>query len=270
MSKNVNVNGVNYSGVSQIQLNTADGKTVLFKDVDEIITPSGSVTITENGTHNVSEYASAVVNVPTSGDSSGDDITEALLSGTLETYNNDTLESLCIGAFTYRNNLKTVSLPALTHIAEMAFDGCSALESVHIPNVTSVNTGTNGGAVFRGCTALREVRMPKMRHGGTQRMYYGDTALELVDEGVIATISTWRYNGCTALKTIILRNTAGVVPFVSDTNFQNTPFVGANTDCRIYVPSALVDVYKADEKWATLLANNANLFQPIEGSEYEL
>ena len=36
MSKNVNVNGVDYAGVSQIQLNTTDGATALFKDVDEI------------------------------------------------------------------------------------------------------------------------------------------------------------------------------------------------------------------------------------------
>lgn len=63
MSKNVNVNGKSYTGVSQIQLVTTDGGTALFKDVDEITTPSGSVSITENGTHNVAAYASAIVNV---------------------------------------------------------------------------------------------------------------------------------------------------------------------------------------------------------------
>ena len=36
MSKNVKVNGVDYAGVSQVQLPTTDGATALFKDVDEI------------------------------------------------------------------------------------------------------------------------------------------------------------------------------------------------------------------------------------------
>lgn len=67
MSKNVTVNGVDYTGVSQVQLPTSSGGTALFKDVDEITTPSGSVTITENGTHDVSNYAQAVVNVASGG-----------------------------------------------------------------------------------------------------------------------------------------------------------------------------------------------------------
>lgn len=71
MSKNVNVNGVDYSGVSQVQLNTTEGGTALFKDVDEITTPSGSMDITENGTFDVSTYAQAVVNVAASGGSAG-------------------------------------------------------------------------------------------------------------------------------------------------------------------------------------------------------
>jgi hypothetical protein len=47
MSKNVTVNGKVYSGVSQIQLNTTDGVTALFQDMDEISATGGGV---ETGT----------------------------------------------------------------------------------------------------------------------------------------------------------------------------------------------------------------------------
>ena len=69
MSKNVIINGTTYSGVSEVMLPISGGNA-LFKDEDEITTPSGSKTITANGTHDVAAYASAVVNVPTDADPS--------------------------------------------------------------------------------------------------------------------------------------------------------------------------------------------------------
>ena len=73
MSKNVKLNDKNYNGVSTVQLPTDDGGTALFKDVDEIVTPSGTKKITSNGTHDVTNYASVFVEV-TSG--AGGDSTE--------------------------------------------------------------------------------------------------------------------------------------------------------------------------------------------------
>lgn len=62
--KSVTANGVvtpdsGYAGLSKVTVNVEKG-----------ITPTGSVTITANGTHDVTNYAKAVVNVPTSGGSS--------------------------------------------------------------------------------------------------------------------------------------------------------------------------------------------------------
>lgn len=63
MSKNIIINGTTYSGVSIVRLKTGGGSAD-FKDIDETASPSGSVTITTNGTHDVTNYASAEVQVP--------------------------------------------------------------------------------------------------------------------------------------------------------------------------------------------------------------
>ena len=81
MSKNVKVNGVEYSGISTVALPTVNGGTATFKDTDEIVTPSGSKTITSNGTHDVTNFASVLVNIATSGGSSGGSGSAKITSG---------------------------------------------------------------------------------------------------------------------------------------------------------------------------------------------
>jgi hypothetical protein len=73
MSKNVKLmldgETKTYTGVSTVQIPTTNGGTAEFKDVDEIVTPSGDKNINANGTYDVSAFARAVVNIPTEGDS---------------------------------------------------------------------------------------------------------------------------------------------------------------------------------------------------------
>lgn len=84
MSKNIKLNDTDYNGVSTVQLPTTSGGTATFKDTDEIKTPSGSTTITENGTHDVTNFASAIVNVPTSGSSGSSENSYEMGTFTLE------------------------------------------------------------------------------------------------------------------------------------------------------------------------------------------
>ena len=137
MSKNVNVNGVDYSGVSQVQLKTASGGTVLFKDVDEIVTPSGSVTITENGTHNVANYAQAVVNVASSGNDGGDfqEMFYGLVDGTIsgDVVLPSSVSKIKETMFS-KTGITSISMPGVTRIEDNAFSSCTGLSLTELPD----------------------------------------------------------------------------------------------------------------------------------------
>ena len=170
MSKNVNVNGVDYSGVSQVQLKTADGGTALFKDVDEITVPSGTKTITENGTYDVSNFASASVNVSAD---SGDAELYFTTNGSMYTKNlviPSNVTSFLSGQYTKADNLETVESEnaVLTQSNSSVFAFCPNLKSVSL-----LGGGEFGHYTFRNDTALKTVQLGSIGHPVTRITIYG-------------------------------------------------------------------------------------------------
>lgn len=140
------------------------------------------------------------------------------------------------GGLTLNNctSLTDVNLPVATQCP--SFQGCTSLETITLPLVTTVTTH------FNDCTTLQLIDLPSCTTAGGQL----------------------GFRNCPSLKALILRSTtmcvlnlfnngqAGYLPF------QNTGIT--NGTGYIYIPSALIDSYKTDTNWMPY----ASQFRPLE------
>ena len=219
MSKNVTVNGVDYTGVSQVQLPPTAGGTALFKDVDEIITPSGSVTLTENGTHDVSAYAQAVVDVAAGG-SDGDDNTADFLTTIIEGKRILTEDV----HFTVPNGVKTIRDGAFQHLTK---DSSTGYMYITLPDTVE----EIGGKAFYyspNCVIgalpknLKIIRSDAFRQA--RNVFYGLTELKVpASVETLDLLAFYQYNG--NVKTITFE---GTPTSIANNAFQNSSFTTIN------------------------------------------
>lgn len=146
----------------------------------------------------------------------------------------------------------------VTTIKSYAFGGCASLTKAVFKNVTSM-----GAEVFGGCSALTDLQLPALQTcGGFNNItslkeislpsYVGELyfmhskSLTKVDGGNASTLRQFAFYQ-TALKTLILRKTDGIC------TMPHAGIVGGGV--KVYVPSALVEEYKAASNWSAI-ANN--------------
>ena len=137
------------------------------------------------------------------------------------------------------SGILSFSAPLLTKLSGVnIFDGCKALRTVSIPAVTSI-----ANKVFKGCTALETVDASSVTTMSYD-VFNGCSSLKKVVLGAITSIDYNAFNGCKALEEVVITNeTPGTLGSGVFGNTNNT-FV-------IYVPDASVDAYKAATNWST-------------------
>lgn len=145
------------------------------------------------------------------------------LASDIVTVKMSNVTSIDNGCFRDCIKLKNVYMPKLQKLANMfVFFNCSSLEKIHLPSLKSVA----GNGHFQQCVVLREADLPEL-----------------------ANINAIMFDNCSALDMVILRKSDGICTLANVNAFTSTPI--ASGTGYVYVPSALVEDYKAATNWST-------------------
>lgn len=171
-----------------------------------------------------------------------------------------------------------VVLPnTVTSIGQYSFANCDHMETFTAAGaISTLGTYTFNGA-SRHVMALREIHMPNLGTDIALNLNFGSTTaanacqhLEVCDIGKAKSIAANTFANCYKLQTLIMRRTS-VTTCANVNAFLNTPLRGRNSlTANIYVPSALIDSYKAASVWTTINGYGFVTWNAIEGSPYEL
>lgn len=164
----------------------------------------------------------------------------------------------------------------VTSIGQYSFANCDGIETFRCDGAIS----TLGTYTFNGASghvmAVREIHMPHLGGVALNLNFGSATAanacqhLEVCDIGSAKSIAANTFANCYALQTLIMRRTSATT-CANVSAFLNTPIRGRNSmTAKIYVPSALIDTYKAASVWKTIDGYGFVEWLPIEGSEWEL
>lgn len=182
------------------------------------VSPSGVLDISNNGVFDVYSYASANVNVPTTGFNERE-VTEGVYD--IVNLNNS---ASYVNHYAFQSNLSlmTVNLPNCAVVYEGAFQACKNLTSVNLPMCSSI-----GSSGFRICYSLSQMNIP-----------------------MVKTIGQMAFTQCKLLSSLTLcTDVYWTIPFGTRT-YVGTPIVNPSSSASIYVRSDTYSLWISSQFWS--------------------
>ena len=195
------------------------------------VSPSGVLDISNNGVFDVYSYASANVNVPTTGFNERE-VTEGKLN--IMNLNNS---ASFVNNYVFNTNsyVQTVNLPDCYEVKNDAFRSCSSLSQVNLPMCISI-----GSAAFRSCSSLSQVNLP-----------------------MVSTIGQSVFGACSALSSLTLcTDVYWTIPFGTRT-YGGTPIVNESSSASIYVRSDTYSLWISSNLWSSISSKFVSV--PVSG-----
>ena len=195
------------------------------------VKPSGVLDISNNGVFDVYSYASANVNVPTTGFDERE-VTE----GKLNIVNlNNSASFVKDYVFNTNSYVQTVNLLDCYEVKNNAFISCSSLSQVNLPMCISI-----GSEAFRNCSSLSQVNLP-----------------------MVKTISLSAFTNCSALSSLTLcTDVYWTIPFGTRT-YLGTPITNESSSASIYVRSDTYSLWISSKLWSSISSKFVSV--PVSG-----
>jgi len=211
------------------QLTTQAGSTV---------TPTAAEqTVVEAGTYVTGDIKVAAVE---SGSTGGGDM-DILIDKSLTAVESSAAK---VGQYAFYgcSKMETASFPEATDILTHAFDMCTTLNTVYAPKVESI-----ASYAFNQCFGMDTVELPALEGAISSNAFY-NCSMTRADFGAPTSIASSAFGRCSKMTALILR-TDSLVTLSATSAFTSSAI--ANGTGYVYVPSALVDTYKAATNWST-------------------